>query len=477
MPRHAAIHSPFEGPDLMIIGDSLAQGCRSLSVTREYCGESYPAVMAQLASFNTNLADPRQPVLFDLEAIAGDVIFQGVPTVLGGIQSNYAAWLKGFAAGKTNSVSGAEFFDNLAVTGFALEDTLGEDIQRAGKYPTFGTPALAEKTLQKFPKLDLLRHAAQIGSLHLAVNARFVLNPANKAKYQNWNQVRWVLERQPRNLIVHIGHNNGLYGIGAGGDLEEWFANWAGGVDAPAMTRYEKLIAQLAAGLPRTKIIFVGLPKVGAVANLMPLSEQRLAADPTYFRDYETVFPLPKVMHGDDVRAADESICAVNTMIAQKVAAADAGAGRLSCFSAYEFFANYDTKNLGTPPLKVGRTEIANTYLQGHFRRRPGRPGSPPRFEWDYASGGLLSIDGMHPTSIGYSVLAFDLVEKLTGRKVSTAARNRQLKIALRGERLINRYPQGLHGLRDLIRLFGDRRQNQEDQALATAMVTTGTGF
>lgn len=462
----------------MIIGDSLAQGCRSLSVTRGFCGESYPAVTAKLAGFNINLADHKRPVLFDLEAIAGDVIFRGVPAVLGGMQSNYAAWLQGFAPGKTNSVSRVEFFDNLAVTGFALEDTLGEKTQRAGKYPTFGTPALAERTLRKFPKLDLLKHAAQIGDLHLAVNARFVLNPANKPKYHDWSQVRWVLERQPMKLIVHIGHNNGLYGIGAGGDLEDWFANWGGGAAAPAMTRYERLIDQLAAGLPQTKITFIALPKVGAVANLMPLSEQRLATDPTYFRNYETVFPLPQEVSGENVRMADESICEVNAMIAQKVAAADAGAGRLSCFSAYEFFAGYDTKNLGVPPLKIGRTEIANTYLHGQFRRRPGgRPASHPRFEWKYVSGGLLSIDGMHPSSVGYSVLAFDLVEHLTGRKVPVATQKRHLKKTLRGERLISQYPQGLHGLRDLIRLFGDSRQDKEDKALATAMATTGTGF
>ena len=62
-------------------------------------------------------------------------------------------------------------------------------------------------------------------------------------------------------------------------------------------------------------------------------------------------------------------------------------------------------------------------------------------------------------------------------RKLPLAARTKQLKAALRGERLISQYPQGLHGLRDLIRRFGDSRQDPDDKALATAMVTTGTGF
>ena len=63
--------SSNHNPELMIIGDSLAQGARSLSVKRKYCREAYPTIAANIAGIN-DFFYPRHPreVLIDLEAIA-----------------------------------------------------------------------------------------------------------------------------------------------------------------------------------------------------------------------------------------------------------------------------------------------------------------------------------------------------------------------------------------------------------------------
>ena len=41
------IDVPRPNPELMIIGDSIAQGCRSLTVNRAYCAQSWAARVAQ----------------------------------------------------------------------------------------------------------------------------------------------------------------------------------------------------------------------------------------------------------------------------------------------------------------------------------------------------------------------------------------------------------------------------------------------
>src|ERR1700737_4917432 len=58
---------PRPRPKLMAIGDSLAQGCRSLSVTADYCTQCWPARIAQTKDFDFIVPDFPRPILFDLE--------------------------------------------------------------------------------------------------------------------------------------------------------------------------------------------------------------------------------------------------------------------------------------------------------------------------------------------------------------------------------------------------------------------------
>src|SRR6266436_4238389 len=59
--------SPRPRPKLMAIGDSLGQGCRSLSVTADYCAQSWPARIAQTKDFEFIAPDSPRPILLDLE--------------------------------------------------------------------------------------------------------------------------------------------------------------------------------------------------------------------------------------------------------------------------------------------------------------------------------------------------------------------------------------------------------------------------
>src|SRR3712207_1435363 len=54
-------------PELMVIGDSLAQGCRSMTVSKALCDQSWPARVAQEQGWEFITPDFPRPVLFDLE--------------------------------------------------------------------------------------------------------------------------------------------------------------------------------------------------------------------------------------------------------------------------------------------------------------------------------------------------------------------------------------------------------------------------
>src|SRR5258706_13922613 len=62
-----AINVPNLNPKLMVIGDSLAQGCRSLTVSAGLCAQSWGARVATLAGWLYLAPDHPRPVLFDRE--------------------------------------------------------------------------------------------------------------------------------------------------------------------------------------------------------------------------------------------------------------------------------------------------------------------------------------------------------------------------------------------------------------------------
>jgi hypothetical protein len=432
-----------------------------MTVTGDFCRQSYPMIAASFAGLSLTPPDHPRPVLIQVEDLAADFIPEGLPLLLGGLNDNLQQWKAGFAPGQTNSPSGAAYFDNLAVAGFTLEDLIGSPTQADGVSPAFGTPLLADKFLATGapgggPPVPTLDNLLGVGTLaHLAVNARFVLNPSNNPLYQNYSQLTWVQQRQPKNLIVNVGHNNGFFVIGSDGVTSDWLQAWDTSYGtAPALQQYLKLLATLTTDpvLANTKMIFVGLPKISAVANLMPASGSvRLASDPSYYALYQTQFAISALISGEDLKQADESVQTVNGKIKQAVLTADGGAGRLQYYDMYKFFSDHDTKNLGAPPLNIAGRMIDNTYIHGVFTTPPGPVGGHATPKWVFAGGGLQSIDGMHPTSIGYAALGMEIAAMLSGSPVSAAYQANCLEHTLYNEELVTFFPQGLEALLGLV--------------------------
>jgi hypothetical protein len=86
----------------------------------------------------------------------------------------------------------------------------------------------------------------------------------------------WVQARRPKRLFIQIGHNNGLYKIGADADPQQLDFTQDSRNGDKLFDSFQT-IASAVAQLPDAVdlILVVLLPKVGTVANLRPNNNVR----------------------------------------------------------------------------------------------------------------------------------------------------------------------------------------------------------
>jgi hypothetical protein len=267
----------FLNPELMVIGDSLAQGCRSMTVSASLCSQSYATQASSAMGWTYSPPKHPYPVIFDLEEIIRNYVTIAFPVdiapLLIHLENNLNAWRKFF---QEPEKSYPECYDNLAVAGATLADMTGL---------TYGSSISSLKSLDSFTFLELWKIRGQdLGTLYKAINSAFVLNPSGDLAYQDYNMLRWVEARKPKRLIVHMGHNDGLYAIGSG----------AQPTDLTHMIQpYKGLIDQIAAITDRSQeVIFILLPKVSAVANLAVTGSG--PNNNGYWAQYQPVFSTSK---------------------------------------------------------------------------------------------------------------------------------------------------------------------------------------
>jgi hypothetical protein len=167
-------------PKLMIIGDSLAQGCRSLTVKADYCAQSWSARVARSQGWPFLTPDFPRPILFDLEAevrrldtltISIDRLrFEDFESRL---RENLRDWLVNARE------SSAPFFDNLGLSGAKVFDLYTRTAASSAAEIAALTPQGAASQIT----LD------QIGELDLAINGRFTLNPAQDPAFDHFTSL------------------------------------------------------------------------------------------------------------------------------------------------------------------------------------------------------------------------------------------------------------------------------------------------
>lgn len=422
-------------PKLMVLGDSLPQGCRSMTVRASLCAQSWPARIA--AAQNWEFVPPDHPweVLFDLEQeIRRLKPFIFAPTALSLVGlpdrmlDNLILWMS--AAAKSQHQN----FDNLAIAGSEVHHMYSG----SGKHFAAQITALLRQDLDE--QLD------HFVDLHVAINGRFVLNPQRLADFDDYSPLDWVEKRQPEMLVVHSGHNHGLFKFGflgknvsiTQGEYEgrDYFQQW-------------QEVAQRIAKLPATvkRVVVVLMPKVSAVAALLPTSSTRVNGYPEAY--YLRLLPTSTKVERSVVEQADEQVREVNEKIRNiflQAANATDTKQRLVFVDTFEKFDEIDYKNRLDEAMRVkvdASHLIDNRYLSA---------------ELDFAAaqrdrlkeGGYLSIDGMHPSGAGYADLACRVMTQLA----LPHARDKIMQQAFDEDHLLSNYPMVLDVLVNYVDLL-----------------------
>jgi hypothetical protein len=457
---------PFEFPpaELMIIGDSLAQGCRSLTVKREFCAQSWAARIAQSQGWHFITPDFPIPVLFDLEdeirrldvlQSLHDLRFEGF---LHRLRDNLQTWLD------DTPRSAFSCFDNLGLSGCLVDDLYTRTARSSANEIAKLAPNGATDYL-----LTCLQNNT-IGDLHLAINGRFTLNPSRALELDDLTPLDWVRLRKPRMLLVQVGHNHGLYQVGSNANVQgspaESFTASGGDGHQPFFDQWTELGRQLAELPGEVKHVVVSLlPKVGAVSNLRPMGVEREAG---YAHSYDPVFSVSKKqLDGATLSAVDEEIRKANDQIWTVLTTAAMATNtkeRLALVNVYALFEARDYKNSLDPARRVVVTSamaVDNRYVEGKLTLFPA-------IGKTLAAGGLESIDGMHATGCGYADLASETI-KVLGLQHD---RSGLLSRALAEDTLLGDYPMPLDMVVRLLAILRDLQHFGAMEAAPRAVLT-----
>jgi hypothetical protein len=428
-------------PKLMAIGDSLPQGCRSLTVKAEYCAQSWPARIAAEQGWSFVSPDHPRPVLFDLE----EELRRLDPVLL---SPKTLALAAGLPARLTNNLkqwrtqapqSRSQSFDNLAIAGSEVHDLYSR------------TASLYESDISERARGNILEHLDNIPDLHVAINGKYVLNPQNHPNFNDFSPLDWVEARQPEILLIQSGHNHGLFefgfqgkpglGITQGQDREgrDYFEQW-------------EVVAQRIAKLPAgtRQIVVMLLPKVSGVAALLPTSNDRQEGYAEAY--FPRLLPGAARLAGTLVASVDRKVAEVNQRIQQtflEAAAATHTEDRLHFINSYKQLDEIDYKNYLDPHLRIRANSeqfVDNRYLDGKLDF------SSPQLT-RLKAGGYLSVDGMHPSGFGYADIASKVMTELN----LPHDRQRLLARAFQEDGLLCNYPLELDAVTryiDMLRSF-----------------------
>ena len=418
-------------PEMMVIGDSLAQGCRNMTVNAAYCSQSWGARVAAMQEWKFIPPNFPHEVLFDLEREIRNLDTLGLSldnlkfsTLISRMIDNLNFWLK--FRGSPNYTC----FDNLGLSGAMIRDlydrtsnSCTREIQELTSGPGGPIGALCDS----------------LSDLHMAINARYTLNPSQDPAYGDYSQLDWVEKRRPKVLCVQIGHNHGLFEVG-------FSAKDDGHDDCVTQGDYwdqwEALTARLAT-LPAAvgTILILLFPKVGATASLMPHSQTRVNGYADY---YQPVFSIhAQTLTGRRVCEIDLLIRKINErmkdiMLQAQKKANPALVSRIRFIDVYELIDELDYKNTLDPARKVPvlNGAIDNCYLHGNleFLNHSSFP---------LRAGGFFSADGMHPSGCGYVTLA-ERISKILGLNANVPGLMDQ---AFNEDNLLSRYPDELDKL------------------------------
>lgn len=388
------IPSAFMHPDVMAVGDSLYNGVRSLTLDADYCRGSAPSLVAHALGAGDGFLwpDPPRNIVVDLPRWLR--AFPDIDRIRRDLADNVAFWLTA-----PKSPRGKPFFDNVAIASTVIADLYTDTWRRAND-------RLAELVARHGDKLATLE--GPMADLFLAFNTRFTLNPMGLDELADATELDLVEARAPKRLLVSTGSNNGLWEICFEGKAHGRVAFDGIGELAERLNR----IAERG-----TIVYFNLLPPPSTVPNLMPIpdyAEYEAVGTDRYYDCYENRFGFGYGrITGDEMRALDTHVAAVNAEAADRLRSAFTRPERLHFVDMWSLLKRYDAKHLRDDDSNCVVTadgkRFSNVMLEADF--------------WGaFRCGGAMSLDGMHPSAIGYGLMAQQVVDTIRANPADPAA-------------------------------------------------------
>jgi lysophospholipase L1-like esterase len=358
----------------MAIGDSCYNGTRSLTTNAEVARLSVPAQVAN--AFGWEFKTPSYPfdILFDLEAVFRAGSFD-LDALKAGILANAEGWLG------LDPWSGDECFDNISIAQTTIND------QSRSTY--------LNHVSQIQGLIDGLRQAdgidfETVAKLYQAINTSFILNPGRDpaSPFADKTPLEIVSMRKPRRLLVNVGINDGIWTVCLLATNDQFSPDDI----AISMMDLGARLRDLKTAGDVDQIYLNLMPKPSCVANLMPRRDPDNIPASGYFPEYLGRLGQVGGLTGDEMRIIDEEVRELNRQIREEIGDMFAATGGLTFVDTFGKMEARDNKHFrDSAPIWIGNRRCNNVPLArlGPFIR-----------------GGLYGLDNLHPSTVGYAVLA-----------------------------------------------------------------------
>jgi hypothetical protein len=406
-------------PELMAIGDSIYNGTRSLTTNGELARNSAPAQVAN--AFKWRFVTPTYPfdVLFNLETIVRKNEFS-LDKIVAGAVANAKAWLA------QPSWSAVDTFDNISIAQSTISDqwTFTFEDQFAK------IPDLIAKLQAGTDRLNNLM------ALYMAVNVSFLLNPSRKADspWAKLTPLEIIGKRQPKRLLVNLGINDGVWTICLQATGDKFNKDQ---LRADMNKLGGKLRDMVTAGQV-DRIYLNLLPKPSCIANLMPrVDPQKVPGPSGYYDEYLGRLGQLGGLSGKQMADLDAMILTLNQDIqAYLTATFQPIGGGIDFVDLYAMAAARDGKHFRDhAPIWVDNEYLSNVPLESFVHK-----------------GGLFGLDNLHPTTVGYAVLAQTVCARIAAVEQIPVLSPPDFTTAFHNDSLLQHVPP----LLDLVNLFGD---------------------
>ncbi|MGH7023445.1 MAG: hypothetical protein ACREEB_07625 [Caulobacteraceae bacterium] len=377
------------GPPLMAIGDSLFNGVRSLTIDAALASWSAPAQLAKaLGIANFTAPDYPRNVVINFEKWLTEIL--DIPGVLADLSSNIAFW-------NTQPKSKLAQFDNIAIASTTWSDMTNR---------TWKTAEAEIAQINHLVAAGQTTYNDNLGALFFAFNTRFILNPAGDPNAPALTPIEIVAARKPQRLVISIGANDGLWPMAFMSAASPGF-NKVDGVYGPAqVTAAGNFIAALKALPPEVEHIYLNaLPLPSTVPNMMPWDDDfsNKPGPAGFFPQYENRFGFNYgKLTAAQIAANNQTVIDVGAFLLNLVGADP----RIHFVPIDQMLMTYDFKTnaAGQQIPAPGGIEINNLMIDA---------GTDVTTMYDFWDGGFAGLDGMHPTFVGYNLMAKTILDTI----------------------------------------------------------------